>query len=114
MSSDRVGPAPPWQVPGVFGLRQRHRSLQRRREVLVHRLGLDPSAQEIGPQKFTERGDVLGETSRVAKVSGQAAVGIIMELVDRGRDSVETRAAAVGIIGVTPALVVEVGPERRL
>src|SRR6201999_447116 len=110
--SDR--PAPPGQVVGVFVLRQGQGLADSGVEILGDGVGLDPRSQEVGPQELAERCRVLGETSGLAKLAGQAAVRVVLQLADMGRDRVEALALALVIVGVAPGAVVQIDPERGL
>jgi hypothetical protein len=58
---------------------------------------------QIRPDEFAERRRILGEAARLPQPSGEAAVGVIDEIGDRGRDVVEVATPPVGIIRMAPA-----------
>src|SRR6202046_5557766 len=80
-----INPVPP-ATKVVMAFRQRQRFLRGAVEMLLDFLPGDAPAQEIRPQKLAERGRILGVTARSPEFTGERAVGVINELVDRARD----------------------------
>src|ERR1700678_239160 len=107
MLIDRIGAAPAWQVVGVLGLGELYGARQGLGEIGGDGLGLDARPQEIRPQELAERGQVLGVAAGVAQFPRQAAVGVVLELREAGRNGVEPGSIAVLVIGVAPVAIVE-------
>src|SRR5262245_18178452 len=86
--------------------------LERRLEFLIDPLAPDPPPKKIRPQQFAEWRRILREAADVAQLSRKAAIGIILQSRDRLRDRVEVAAAAVLVVRMRPAAIVEKHPER--
>ena len=56
--------------------------------------------------------DVLGKAARLPQFSGEAAVGVVDEIGDRGRDVVKVATPPVGIVRMAPTAIIEHHPER--
>src|SRR5262245_62489984 len=74
---DRAAPAR--QVAGLLALREDERAIERAGEALHDLAALDAPAQEVRPQEFAERRDVLGEAAGTAKLAGERAERVVRE-----------------------------------
>src|SRR5215471_2154544 len=106
-----LGAAPARQIFRLFASRQAQRPLHRGGKICFDRLPFDLAAEEIRPQKFAERGGVLGKTARSPQLTGEAAERIVLQLHDGLRDVGKTPAAALRVEGINQALVIEHGPK---
>src|SRR6516164_4429144 len=81
------------------------------RRICFDRLPFDLAAEKIRPQKFAERGGVLGKTARSPQLAGEATERIVLQLHDGLRDVGKIPAAALRVEGINQALVIEHGPK---
>src|SRR4029078_5887414 len=104
--------APARQIDRVCALGKAERLLHRLLEILLYAFARDFAAQEIRPQEFAERGDVLCKAADAAQFPGEAAERIVLEAGNRFRQVLEPPAFALGVVGIGPSLVIHHGPER--
>src|SRR6185437_9858144 len=81
--------APARQIDRVMRLGGSESLLHGLGEIVLDSLARDLAAQEIGPQKFAERRRILGKAARAAQLTGQAAIRIVLEILDRLRQILE-------------------------
>src|SRR5258707_5154538 len=97
---------------GIPALGQLQRLGQGSGEVLLDPFALHRTAEEIGPEEFTERRRFFGKASRAPEFSGQAPEGIILEIGDPLGNVLEAPSLTRAVVGMTPAAVVQDRPER--
>src|SRR5262249_46226217 len=109
-----LGSAPARQVFRLLAFRQAQRALHGAGKIRLDRLPVELAAEEIRPQELAERGGLLGEAAGPPQLAGEAAEWIILQLHDGLRDVGIAPAAAVRVVGINHALVIEHAPERIL
>src|SRR5262249_13457796 len=92
-----LGAAPARQIFRLFASRQAQRPLHRGGKICFDRFPFDLAAEKIRPQKFAERGGVLGKTARSSQLAGEATERIVLQLHDGLRDVGKTPAAALRV-----------------
>src|SRR5580692_430665 len=104
--------APSGQEVSFRAFREFQRADQRLREVILQEFWLQSPPQKVRPQKFAEGRGVLGESAATAQFSGEAPIGIVLEIPDAPRNILVAAPLAALIKGMQPAAIVEIDPKR--